>query len=180
MKFLMACYHCLFPNKTELFWKCRERILHPRGITRLLKPWYLFRSARVLEKLGSSVPIEETIPPFASPHGLCSIFISAGAHLGDGCTIFQQVTIGSNTMKGSKHRGAPTIGNHVYIGAGAKIIGGITVGDNVRIGANCIVTRDIPANSTVVMEAPRVLIRETPPDNTFVGWLQYVSETKNP
>ncbi|MBE6954054.1 MAG: serine acetyltransferase [Ruminococcaceae bacterium] len=101
------------------------------------------------------------------PHGMSGIFVSKGAVIGKNCTVFQQVTIGSNSIEGSKTYGAPTLGDNVYIGAGAKIIGGITVGDNVRIGANCVVTQNIPANSTVVLEKPRVIVREGVQNNNF-------------
>lgn len=40
--------------------------------------------------------------------------------------------------------GAPTIGDNVYIGPGAKIFGAIHIGNNVRIGANCVVLEDVP------------------------------------
>lgn len=46
--------------------------------------------------------------------------------------------------------GAPTIGNNVYIGAGAKILGNIKIGNDVKIGANAVVTKDVPDGSTVV------------------------------
>lgn len=45
------------------------------------------------------------------PHGLNGIHISDAATIGEGCVILQQVTIGSNTTKGSKHFGSPTIVN---------------------------------------------------------------------
>ena len=104
------------------------------------------------------------------PHGLAGIFISHGASIGPGCTIFHQVTVGSNTLPDSRGRGAPAIGKNVYIGAGAKIIGGVTVGDNARIGANCVVTSDVPAGATVVLPAPRVILHDGPRDNNFVAW----------
>ena len=44
---------------------------------------------------------------------------------------------------------APTFGNNVYIGPGAKIFGKITIGDNVAIGANAVVNKDVPSNVTV-------------------------------
>ncbi|MFI3227531.1 MAG: hypothetical protein R3Y09_08995 [Clostridia bacterium] len=50
------------------------------------------------------------------------IFISVGAEIGEGCTIFQHVTIESNTLGDSAKIGAPKIGNNVYIGAGAKLL----------------------------------------------------------
>jgi serine O-acetyltransferase len=68
------------------------------------------------------------------PHGLKGIFISGEAEIGENCVIFQQVTIGSNSLPFSKSIGAPIIGNDCYIGAGAKIIGGVKIGDNCRIG----------------------------------------------
>lgn len=94
------------------------------------------------------------------PHGLNGIFISANAVIGASCTIYHQVTIGSNDIKTSKSYGAPIIGDNVYIGTGAKIIGGVKIGNNVRIGANCIITDNVPDNATVVMNKPRVIIRE--------------------
>lgn len=82
--------------------------------------------------------------------------------------IFQQVTIGSNTIKGHIRYGSPLIGDNVYIGAGAKVIGKIKIGNNCRIGANCVVTIDIPDNCTVVSGTPRI-IEKTHNDNTYNG-----------
>ena len=101
------------------------------------------------------------------PHGIQGIFISNTAKIGKDVVIFQQVTIGSNTIPGSKHTGSPTIGDRVYIGAGAKIIGEITVGDNCRIGANAVVYEDMPPNSVAVCAPTRILHREQPLDNTY-------------
>ncbi len=177
-KLLKKIYRLFLPHETASFWKLRQRILYPKRLQRLLKPLYTLRAERLLSRLNSGIPITERISRFKAPHGLSGIFISAGARVGRDCTIFQQVTIGSNTMPDSKKRGAPVIGERVYIGAGAKIIGGVTVGNDVRIGANCIVTEDIPANSTVVMGKPRVITYEQPRDNTFIEWDKYQASLK--
>lgn len=42
--------------------------------------------------------------------------------------------------------GAISIGNNVWIGAGAIILKGVTIGDNVVIGAGSIVNKDISSN----------------------------------
>lgn len=76
-----------------------------------------------------------------------------GGKIGKNCTILHNVTIGAG------RGGAPTIGDNVYIGAGALIIGGVTVGDNVKIGAGAIVVQDIPPNCTVVCEKAKILLR---------------------
>lgn len=152
------------------FWKNREKVVNPKGLEAKFRPVYIHRNQKILDKKNAFIPTNMDIKPFVTPHGFSGIFIAANAKVGEGCTIFHQVTIGSNTFKDSKGFGAPTIGNNVYIGAGAKIIGNVTIGNNVRIGANAVVTTDIPDNSTVVMESPRVIVHETARDNTFVPW----------
>lgn len=88
------------------------------------------------------------------PHGLNGIIVSHNAVIGANCTIFHQVTIGEG--KG----GAPTTGDNVLIGAGAKIIGNVHIGKNVKIGAGCIVACDVPDGATVVMGHPRILVKK--------------------
>ncbi len=152
------------------FWKNREKVLNPRGLQKYFKPVYVHRGQKILDKKNAFIPMDRDIHPFVTPHGLSGIFIAANAAVGEGCTIFHQVTIGSNTFKDSKGFGAPKIGDRVYIGAGAKIIGGITIGNDVRIGANAVVSRDVPDNATVVCAEPRVIVHDTPRDNTFTAW----------
>ena len=114
--------------------------------------------------IGSGAKVANRI---SFPHGITGVFISGGAKIGKNCVIFHQVTIGSNTLKNSPRYGAPTIGDNVYIGAGAKIIGNVTIGNNCRIGANCVVAKDIPANCTVISQPARVIMREEEQCNTF-------------
>lgn len=111
--------------------------------------------------------------PPVFPHGLSGIFISDMANVGKNVVIFQQVTIGSNTLKGHPRCGAPTIGDNVYIGAGAKIIGNITIGNNCRIGANCVVVKDLPPNSTAVLGNIRIITSTEQHDNEFVSGQNY-------
>lgn len=92
------------------------------------------------------------------PHGISGIFISHEANIGNDCVIYQQVTIGSNKLRTSHSYGAPTVGDNVLIGAGAKIIGNCKIGNNVHIGANCSVVKNIP-NNAVVVPMTRVLER---------------------
>ena len=89
--------------------------------------------------------------------GLCmphpnGIVIHPDACIGPNCLIFQQVTIGM-----ASGDGVPTLGSHVDVGAGAKIIGGVVIGDHARIGANAVVLADVPAGATAVGVPARVL-----------------------
>jgi serine O-acetyltransferase len=70
------------------------------------------------------------------------VVIHCDVVIGPNCLIFQQVTLG---VGGS---GVPTLGGHVDIGAGAKVLGGIRIGDHALIGANAVVLIDVPAGAT--------------------------------
>jgi serine O-acetyltransferase len=83
-------------------------------------------------------------------HGMGCV-IGETAVVGDDCIIFHGVTLGG--LKFSAEKRHPTIGNHVLIGAGAKILGPINIGDNSRIGANCVVIKDVAASATIVAPA---------------------------
>jgi len=41
------------------------------------------------------------------------------------------------------------IGDHVWIGAGVKILDGVTIGENAVIAAGAVVSKDIPAHAIV-------------------------------
>jgi serine O-acetyltransferase len=77
--------------------------------------------------------------------------------IGDHVTIYQDVTLGGTGKENGKRH--PTIGNHVLIGAGVKILGPFTVGDRARIGAGSVVLREVPADCTVVGIPGRVISR---------------------
>ncbi|QFT08593.1 serine acetyltransferase [Vibrio sp. THAF190c] len=104
------------------------------------------------------------------PHGIKSIFVSGQASIGHNCVIFQQVTIGSVTLADAKSKGAPVIGDNVYVGSGAKIIGSVRVGNNVRIGANAVVYKDVPDNSVVTNGEQRIISRNTVLNNRFYSY----------
>ncbi|OQW32090.1 MAG: serine O-acetyltransferase [Nitrospira sp. SG-bin2] len=91
---------------------------------------------------------------FFIDHGM-GVVIGETAEIGDYVTLFQGVTLGgTGKERGKRH---PTLGNHVVVGAGAKILGGITIGDNVKIGANSVVLKSVGANSTVIGVPGRVI-----------------------
>jgi serine O-acetyltransferase len=81
-------------------------------------------------------------------HGM-GVVIGETAEVGDGCTIYQGVTLGGTSLyRGTKRH--PTLGSGVVVGAGAKVLGGFTVGDGARIGSNAVVVKEVPAGATVV------------------------------
>jgi serine O-acetyltransferase len=80
-------------------------------------------------------------------HGM-GVVIGETTEIGNNVTLFQGVTLGgTGKLRGKRH---PTLGSHVVVGAGAKVLGPIKIGDYVKIGANSVVLQDVPDHSTVV------------------------------
>lgn len=89
-------------------------------------------------------------------HGM-GVVIGETAIVGDYCLIYQGVTLGGTGKESGKRH--PTIGSHVVVGAGAKVLGNLQIGDNVRIGAGSVVLRDVPSDCTVVGLPGRIVYR---------------------
>jgi serine O-acetyltransferase len=84
------------------------------------------------------------------------VVVGETAEIGDGCTIYQGVTLGGTSLyKGTKRH--PTLGRDVVVGAGAKVLGGFEVGDGARIGSNAVVTKPVPAGATAVGNPARII-----------------------
>jgi serine O-acetyltransferase len=91
---------------------------------------------------------------FFIDHGMGGV-IGVTAEIGDDVLLYQGVTLGgTGNEKGKRH---PTLGNHVVVGSGAKVLGNIRIGDNVKIGAGSVVVHAVPDNSTVVGIPGRVV-----------------------
>jgi serine O-acetyltransferase len=88
------------------------------------------------------------------------VVVGETAEIGDGCTIYQGVTLGGTSLyKGAKRH--PTLGRNVVVGAGAKVLGGFTVGDGAKIGSNAVVTKPVPAGATAVGNPARIIEAKT-------------------
>src|SRR3954453_8076990 len=138
---VLTCYpglHAIWiPKVAHLFWFRKLRWLgrFTSHIGRFLTGIEIHPGA----KIGSCVFID---------HGM-GVVIGETAEVGDGCTIYQGVTLGGTSLyRGTKRH--PTLGAGVVVGAGAKILGGFTVGDGARIGSNAVVVKEVPAAGTVV------------------------------
>lgn len=85
--------------------------------------------------------------------------------IGEDVAISHNVTImdsDAHEIVGNKHvKTQPIrIGNHVWIGSGAKILKGVTVGNGAVIAAGAVVTRNIPDRCMAAGVPARVIKRE--------------------
>ena len=83
------------------------------------------------------------------------VVIGQTAEVGNDVVIFHGVTLGGVAMTPGKRH--PTVGDHVMIGAGAKVLGPITVGAGVKIGANAVVVKDVPCGNVAIGVPARLL-----------------------
>jgi serine O-acetyltransferase len=88
------------------------------------------------------------------------VVVGETAEIGDGCTIYQGVTLGGTSLyKGAKRH--PTLGRNVVVSAGAKVLGGFLVGDDAKIGSNAVVIKPVPAGATAVGIPARIIPSKT-------------------
>jgi serine O-acetyltransferase len=138
---VLTCYpglHAIYIHElSRWFWLNHLRWLG--RFTSNLGRWLTGIEIHPGAKIGSCVFID---------HGM-GVVIGETAEIGDGCTIYQGVTLGGTSLyRGEKRH--PTLGNGVVVGAGAKVLGGFKVGEGARIGSNAVVVKEVPAGATVV------------------------------
>jgi serine O-acetyltransferase len=68
------------------------------------------------------------------------------SRIGNRVGIMHDVTLGTAMDR----PGAPTLGDDVFVGAGAKILGAVTIGARAVIAANSLVITDVPADATAI------------------------------
>ncbi len=91
---------------------------------------------------------------FFIDHGM-GVVIGETTEIGDDCLLYQGVTLGgTGNEKGKRH---PTLGDHVVVGTGAKVLGNIRIGSHVKVGAGSVVVHPVPDHSTVVGIPGRVV-----------------------
>jgi serine O-acetyltransferase len=122
--------------------------------------WRVPLAPRVISQIGRFLTGIEIHPGatigrrFFIDHGM-GVVIGETAEIGDDVLLYQGATLGgTGNEKGKRH---PTLGNHVVVGTGAKVLGSIRIGNNVKIGAGSVVVHPVPDNSTVVGIPGRVV-----------------------
>lgn len=93
-------------------------------------------------------------------HGM-GVVIGETAEVGDGCTIYQGVTLGGTSLSHGKRH--PTLQSNVTVGVNASVLGAITIGRNSKIGGGSVVVKDVPPDSTVVGVPARLVMQNGVP-----------------
>lgn len=114
--------------------------------------------AHMREKYGLEIPRQANIGAGLYLGHAFNITINSATTIGRNCNIHKGVTIGQENR--GKRKGAPSIGDEVWIGVNATIVGGIKVGSDVLIAPGSYVNCDVPDHSIVLGNPCRVIPRE--------------------
>lgn len=113
----------------------------------VLKYWYRFIFSHLKSKRGIELARTTSIGKGLYLGHAFHITINPKAVIGNNCNLHKGVTIGQENRGARK--GAPVIGNEVWIGVNATVVGNVTIGDDVLIAPNTYVNCDIPSHSVV-------------------------------
>jgi serine O-acetyltransferase len=105
---------------------------------------------------GISLPAQARIGKGLRIYHFGGIIVNSEASIGEYCSIYQGVTLGDLGVRS----GSPQVGDHVIIGAGAKLLGHIEIGNYCHIGANAVVRTSVPAECLAV-GVPAVIKQRT-------------------
>ena len=155
LSFRIFIHNILFPNAIKKFMVLLRKSEYYYNSNNLYNKiiYYLIqtRMSRLSTKLGFYIPINVFDKGLYIPH--CgSIVVNPNTKCGKFCLLHNNVVIGHLNGK------APTIGNNVFIGPGAKIFGDIIIADNIWIGANSVVTKSFMEPNVVIAGIPAIKI----------------------
>lgn len=91
-------------------------------------------------------------PGLRLPHPM-GIIIAPNVTIGANCDLYADVRL----VLGHGEKQGPVIGEHVFLGDGAKVVGHVRIGDHAIIGVSSVVTKDVPAGATAVGIPARVV-----------------------
>jgi len=101
-------------------------------------------------EISSSIPIG---PGLYVAHPVGTVLMAK--QIGANASFIHAVTLGMRNT-----HDFPTLGDAVFVGAGARILGGIAVGDRATIGANAVVIADVPPGRTAVGVPARLVAEQ--------------------
>jgi len=136
--FIYSGFHAIFWHRVDHFLHAKLHIpFIPRFISQFVR-WITGIEIHPGAQIG---------PGFFIDHGM-GVVIGETTKIGREVLIYQGVTLGgTGAERGKRH---PTLGDHVVVGAGAKVLGNIKIGHNVKVGSGSVVVHSVPDNCTVV------------------------------
>ncbi|MDI9394078.1 MAG: serine acetyltransferase [Euryarchaeota archaeon] len=145
-------------RKVEYYKNCKNSIFY------LPYYYYLYSKFRLLSMFFGFQIKPNVFGPGLSISHRGTIVVNGNARVGENCRIHVCTVIGSKAGAGSEVL-TPKIGNHVYIGPGAKIFGDIIIADGIAIGANSVVNKSFTEPNIGIAGVPARKINDRGSEN---------------
>lgn len=148
-------WYYMFPlNMTEqqVLYKHAYYLRHAEyayNTRKIIRFYYLLKLLRIQTRYGISIPLNTVSAGFHIQH-LGSVIINENARIGTNLKVHPGVVIGASDGK------APTIGDNVYIGPGAKVFGDVTLADKISVGTNAVVNKSCTTEGALLVGIPAV------------------------
>lgn len=142
---------------TTLFRLCQHGRAQ-RGLWLAAYPFLLFLLSSTGSRYGIRIPLSCEVGSGLYIGHWGGIWISPESSIGKNCTLMHEVTLGRASRGPTE--GSPTVGNHVYIGPGAKVVGKVHLHDHSLVAANSLVLEDLAENCVALGNPSRVVSRE--------------------
>lgn len=136
-----------------------------RKTQRSSNPIWRLMLQHMRERYGLEISRSSDIGPGLYLGHAYNITVNPAAIIGSNCNLHKGVTIGQENR--GKRKGAPVIGDCVWIGVNATLVGRISVGNDVLIAPGAYVNCDVPSHSIVLGNPCRVISR----DNATGGYI---------
>lgn len=137
-KYMITWKYIKCLRKLEYVVNCKTGI-----IAKIEQSWFKFKLYKLSVKSGLTIPMNTFGKGlYIAHHG--SVVVNPTARFGEYCVIQNGVNI-SNDVVG---------GNHIYLGAGAKLMIGVHLAHDIIVGANAVVTSDFTTPNIVVAGIP--------------------------
>ena len=145
---------CLLSDHDYLIWKFVKALRfteyhYNAGHKIMYYLWQRYKN-RIGARLGLTM-WHNTIEPGIKIWHYGSVIVNGHAKIGQNCQLHGENCIGN---KGDFDNAAPTLGNNVDVGIGAKVIGDIYIADDVKIGANAVVTKSCYKKGAILVGVP--------------------------
>ncbi len=121
---------------------------------RIARIFFRILRHRMANKLLTEISFENIDGGLSISHAQ-AITVTAKAVLGRNISLRKGITIGIEAR--GKRKGAPVIGNNVWIGPNASVVGNITIGNDVLIAPNSYVNFNVPDHSIVIGNPAKII-----------------------
>jgi serine O-acetyltransferase len=158
-------------RKVEFLENCGKGLLSRISY---MRAWHSFERSSL--KLGFTIPANVFGPGLSIAHR-GTIVVHPDSKVGENCRLHHGVTIGSGR---NVPNDSPSIGNNVFVGAGAVVVGPIRIADGVAIGANSYVDKSFSEPNITIAGCPAKKVSNKSSEDLWIRATEILRSNQEP